>query len=53
VHPHLATLEAKMKEHFRMWTDAIVHPPDEDVDDIVYNERIYVAGVLNTNVVRP
>ena len=53
VHPHLAALYAKDKAHFRLWHAAIVHPPDEDVDDVVYNERIYVGGVLNTNVVRP
>ena len=53
VHPRLAALYAKDKAHFRLWHAAIVHPPDEDVDDIVYNDRVYVGGVLNANVVRP
>ena len=52
VHPRLAALDEKERAHFRIWRTGIVPKPDEDIDDIVYNERIYVNGVLNTDVIR-
>ena len=52
VHPRLAALYAKDKAHFTRWDAAIVHPPDEDIDATVYNERRYVDGALNGYAIR-